>query len=78
MTVRDTIIETKNLTKYFSAMAAVNDVSIKIEAGTLHAIIGPNGAGKTTFFNLLSGNLKPTSGKVFYKGTDLTGKPIHP
>ena len=77
MTVQEPIIETKNLTKYFGAMAAVNDVSIKIQAGTLHAIIGPNGAGKTTFFNLLSGNLKPTSGKVFYKGTDLTGKPIH-
>jgi len=77
MTVRETIIETQNLTKYFGAMAAVDDVSIKIEAGTLHAIIGPNGAGKTTLFNLLSGNLKPTSGKVFYKGVDLTGKPIH-
>ena len=77
MTVQEPIIETKNLTKFFGAMAAVNDVSIKIQAGTLHAIIGPNGAGKTTFFNLLSGNLKPTSGKVFYKGTDLTGKPIH-
>ncbi len=77
MTVRETIIETQNLTKYFGALAAVDDVSIKIQAGTLHAIIGPNGAGKTTFFNLLSGNLKPTSGKVFYKGMDLTGKPIH-
>lgn len=77
MTARETIIETQNLTKYFGALAAVDDVSIKIEAGTLHAIIGPNGAGKTTFFNLLSGNLKPTSGKVFYKGVDLTGKPIH-
>ncbi len=77
MTVRDTIIETQDLTKYFGAMVAVDGVSIKIQAGTLHAIIGPNGAGKTTFFNLLSGNLKPTSGKVFYKGVDLTGKPIH-
>ena len=77
MTVRETIIETQNLTKYFGALAAVDDVSIKIQAGTLHAIIGPNGAGKTTFFNMLSGNLKPTSGKVFYKGMDLTGKPIH-
>ena len=53
MTVQEPIIETKNLTKFFGAMAAVNDVSIKIQAGTLHAIIGPNGAGKTTFFNLL-------------------------
>lgn len=71
------IIETQNLTRYFGALAAVNDVSIKIRKNSLHAIIGPNGAGKTTFFNLLSGNLKPTSGKVFYKGIDLTGQPIH-
>jgi len=53
MTVQEPIIETKNLTKFFGAMAAVNDVSIKIQAGTLHAIIGPNGAGKTTFFNFI-------------------------
>lgn len=77
MTARESIIETKNLTKYFGGLAAVDDVSLTIEAGTLHAIIGPNGAGKTTFFNLLSGNLKPTSGKVFYKGQDLTSTPIH-
>lgn len=77
MTARESIIETKNLTKYFGGLAAVDDVSLTIEAGTLHAIIGPNGAGKTTFFNLLSGNLKPTNGKVFYKGQDLTSTPIH-
>ena len=77
MTAREIIIETQNLSKHFGGLAAVDDVSIKIEAGTLQAIIGPNGAGKTTFFNLLSGNLKPTNGKVFYKGQDLTGKPIY-
>ena len=77
MTSRETIIETRNLSKHFVGFAAVDDVSIKIKAGTLHSIIGPNGAGKTTFFNLLSGNLKPTNGKVFYKGLDLVGKPIH-
>ena len=77
MTAREIIIETQHLSKHFGGLAAVDDVSIKIEAGTLHAIIGPNGAGKTTFFNLLSGNLKPTNGKVFYKGQDLTGKPIY-
>ena len=77
MTAPEIIIETQNLSKHFGGLAAVDDVSIKIEAGTLHAIIGPNGAGKTTFFNLLSGNLKPTAGRVFYKGQDLTGKPIY-
>jgi branched-chain amino acid transport system ATP-binding protein len=73
----DILFETVNLVKYFGALAAVDDVSIKILSNSLHAIIGPNGAGKTTFFNLLSGNLKPTSGKVIYKGKDITGQPIH-
>lgn len=71
------LIETHHLTKYFGALAAVNDVNIKIRQNTLHSIIGPNGAGKTTFFNLLSGNLKPTDGKIYYKGMDLTQQPIH-
>ena len=53
------------------------DVSIQVEAQTLHSIIGPNGAGKTTFFNLLSGNLEPTSGKVIFKGQDITHFPAH-
>lgn len=71
------LIETHQLTKYFGALAAVNDVSIRIRQNTLHSIIGPNGAGKTTFFNLLSGNLKPTSGNIYFKGMDLTQQPIH-
>ena len=61
----DIVFETVNLVKYFGALAAVDDVSLQVHRNTLHAIIGPNGAGKTTLFNLLSGNLKPTSGKVF-------------
>lgn len=73
----DIVFETVNLVKYFGALAAVDDVSLQIHRNTLHAIIGPNGAGKTTLFNLLSGNLKPTSGKVFYNGSDITGQPIH-
>lgn len=71
------LIETHHLTKYFGALAAVNDVSIKIRQNSLHSIIGPNGAGKTTFFNLLSGNLKPTRGNIYFKGMDLTQQPIH-
>jgi branched-chain amino acid transport system ATP-binding protein len=73
----DILFETVNLVKHFGALAAVDDVSMQIRRNSLHAIIGPNGAGKTTFFNLLSGNLKPTSGKVFYNGKDITGQPIH-
>jgi branched-chain amino acid transport system ATP-binding protein len=71
------ILETENLTKAFGALVAVNSVSMKVRADTIHSIIGPNGAGKTTFFNLLSGYLEPTSGKVFYKGRDKTRLPMH-
>ena len=71
------LFETQNLRKEFGALVAVNDVSIKVRQGSLHAIIGPNGAGKTTFFNLLSGNLEPTKGRVIYKGRDITHQPVH-
>ena len=71
------ILETHDLRKDFGGLVAVADVSIKVKAQSLHSIIGPNGAGKTTFFNLLSGNLKPTSGRVIFKGSDITGLPLH-
>jgi branched-chain amino acid transport system ATP-binding protein len=71
------IFETINLRKEFGALVAVEDVSIKVRKNSLHAIIGPNGAGKTTFFNLLSNNLPPTSGKVIFKGRDITNEPVH-
>jgi branched-chain amino acid transport system ATP-binding protein len=71
------IIETIDLRKEFGALVAVDDVSMRVRKNTLHAIIGPNGAGKTTFFNLLSGNLEPTRGKVFYKGKEITHQPVH-
>lgn len=71
------ILETKKLRREFGALVAVDDVSIQVEAGMLHSIIGPNGAGKTTFFNLLSGNLSPTSGQVWFKGEEITRLPVH-
>ncbi len=73
----DTIFETINLRKQFGALVAVEDVSMQVRRNSLHAIIGPNGAGKTTFFNLLSGNLEPTSGQVIFKGRDITHQPVH-
>lgn len=69
------ILKTENLTKKFGELVAVNKVSISIEEKGVLSIIGPNGAGKTTFFNLLTGYLKPTSGKIFLKGEDITGMP---
>jgi branched-chain amino acid transport system ATP-binding protein len=73
----DIILETRKLRKEFGALVAVANVSIKVRANTLHSIIGPNGAGKTTFFNLLSGNIEPTSGRVIFKGRDITHLPLH-
>jgi branched-chain amino acid transport system ATP-binding protein len=71
------ILETRNVRREFGALIAVRDVSIQVEQGSLHAIIGPNGAGKTTLFNLLSGNIPVSGGKIFFKGEDITNLPLH-
>jgi len=71
------ILRTENLRKDFGGLVAVADVSMEVRARSLHSIIGPNGAGKTTFFNLLSGNLKPTSGRVIFRDRDITDLPAH-
>ncbi|MEX0923239.1 MAG: ABC transporter ATP-binding protein [Rhodovibrionaceae bacterium] len=69
---QDIIVETENLTKQFKGFVAVSDVSLRVEAGTIHALIGPNGAGKTTVFNLITKFLEPSSGHIRYKGQDIT------
>lgn len=53
----------------------MKDVNIAVNEGEIRAIIGPNGAGKTTLFNVINGVIKPSSGRVFLLGTDVTGKP---
>ncbi len=68
----DFILETKNLTKSFGGITAVNNVSLRLERGSLKSLIGPNGSGKTTFFNLITGSLQPSSGKIFFNGEDIT------
>ena len=68
-------LETRDLTIRFGGHVAVNAVSCSFEPGTLTAIVGPNGAGKTTYFNLISGQLKATSGTVSLGGRDLSGLP---
>jgi branched-chain amino acid transport system ATP-binding protein len=66
------VLETEDLTKEFAGFVAVGGVNLRVARGTIHALIGPNGAGKTTCFNLLTRFLKPTSGRIFYKGNDIT------
>jgi branched-chain amino acid transport system ATP-binding protein len=67
------MLEIQNLTKRFGGLSAVHDISISFEKNKINAIIGPNGAGKTTFFNLISGAMPPTSGKIVFDGKDVTG-----
>src|SRR4051794_35115979 len=67
------ILETRGLTKEFKGFVAVQNVSLKIRRGSIHALIGPNGAGKTTCFNLLTHFLVPTRGEIFYNGREITG-----
>ncbi len=68
----DFILETEGLTKVFRGFIALLDVSLRIRRGTIHAVIGPNGAGKTTCFNLLTKFLKPSRGRITYKGREIT------
>jgi branched-chain amino acid transport system ATP-binding protein len=67
------ILSATGLTMEFRGFVAVNDVTLSVNEGTIHALIGPNGAGKTTVFNLLTKFLTPTRGRITFKGADITG-----
>lgn len=69
----DTILETEGLTREFGGFTAVDNVSLRVQKGSIHALIGPNGAGKTTCFNLLTAFLPPTRGRIRFNGRDITG-----
>ena len=65
------------VSKNFGSRVAVRELSLTIPEGTIYGFLGPNGAGKTTFFNLISGEVPPTTGRVYFKGQDITGLPSH-
>ncbi|MCG2794731.1 MAG: ABC transporter ATP-binding protein [Actinomycetia bacterium] len=67
------LLKIESLTKRFGGLVAVDGIDMKVEAGSIVGIVGPNGAGKTTLFNLMSGQLKPTSGRITFEGVDITG-----
>lgn len=69
------MLEVKDVTVKFGGLYANKDITLEVKAGSITGLIGPNGAGKTTFFNAISGVYKPTSGKVFFEGRDITGLP---
>lgn len=66
-----------SLTKKFGGLVANNNISMDVDEGEIRGVIGPNGAGKTTFFNLVSGFYRPTSGKVTFEGTTISGMPTN-
>ncbi len=70
-------LELEHITMKFGGLTAVDDISMSVKQHEIHGLIGPNGSGKTTIFNMLSGYYKPTSGKVFFEGKDITNLPAH-
>ena len=70
-------LKTQGLTKEFGKLRAVNEVTLEIQQGDIHAIIGPNGAGKSTYFNLITGYHPVTSGKTLFKGKEITHLPAY-
>ena len=73
----NTLLRLDGLTKQFSGLLAVNNVSLDLYEGEILGLIGPNGAGKTTLFNMISGRLPPTSGDVYFEGQKITGLAPH-
>ncbi|MCL6636219.1 MAG: ATP-binding cassette domain-containing protein, partial [Peptococcaceae bacterium] len=67
------LLELDNVTIRFGGLTAVDRVSLRVEEGQVAALIGPNGAGKSTVFNIITGIYPPTTGKVLFKGEDITG-----
>jgi branched-chain amino acid transport system ATP-binding protein len=68
------LLEITRVTKKFSGLIAVNEVSMNVESGQIVGVIGPNGAGKTTLFNCIAGALPPTSGSIVFDGKEIAGK----
>src|SRR5207245_1635315 len=71
------VLRTEQLRKLFGGLVAVNDVEFAVEEGEIVGLIGPNGAGKTTFFNLVSGAMRVSSGRIFFQGREITHAPAY-
>jgi branched-chain amino acid transport system ATP-binding protein len=69
-----TLLEAANISKIFGGLVAVNDISFTVPVKGIVSLIGPNGAGKTTFFNCMTGLYRPSTGRVYFDGRDITAK----
>ena len=67
------ILKVDNVTMQFGGVTAIDSLTFEVEKGSIYGLIGPNGAGKTTIFNIITGNLIPTKGKIYLEGEDITG-----
>lgn len=77
MSENEKYLELINVSKFFGGLRAMNNVSFSIKKHRITSLIGPNGAGKTTTFNAIAGLLRPDSGRILYKGKDITGTVPH-
>ena len=73
----DTVLDTRDLSMRFGGVQAVNNVNFALKERELRCLIGPNGAGKSTLFKMLTGQLKPTAGRIVFRGQDITGDHTH-
>lgn len=71
------ILKIENLGHSYGRYLVIRDISLEVAPGELTALIGPNGAGKTTFYNAVSGHFRPTRGRVYFNGRNITGLPAH-
>jgi branched-chain amino acid transport system ATP-binding protein len=71
------LLKLDNVSKFYGALKAVDDVSVAVESGEALAVIGPNGAGKTTLFNLIAGDVAPSRGRIAFEGADMTAMAPH-
>lgn len=74
---KDTVLETRSLTRRFGGLIAVSDLDLMVRRGEISSLIGPNGAGKTTVFNVVTGIYRPDGGRVIFEGQDIGGKKPH-
>jgi urea transport system ATP-binding protein len=70
------LLRTENLTKRFQGLLATDAIDFRLASGELRCVIGPNGAGKTTFISMISGHLRPTAGRIWYRGEPITQLPV--
>jgi len=71
------VLLTERLSRRFGSLAAVDEVDLALQPGEIRGIIGPNGAGKSTLLRLLAGEIRPSAGRILYRGQDVTGRPMY-